>query len=163
MSQSNTGQAQAAETLTQETKTFIRQVRTKTRRKYAPEDKIRIVLEGFRREVTVSDLCRREGIKPGVFYAWTKEFMEAGKERLTRDTVRDATRQEIEHLKRENYDLKQLVADLSLEVSSGPHHQDSGEAKIRESTAGVSRKPSSDGKARGCSSKHLSGLTAWNT
>ena len=116
MSQSNSGQAQAAETLTQETKTFIRQVRTKTRRKYAPEDKIRIVLEGFRREVTVSDLCRREGIKPGVFYSWTKEFMEAGKERLTRDTVRDATRQEIEHLKRENYDLKQLVADLSLEV-----------------------------------------------
>ena len=48
-------------------------------------------------------------------------------------------------------------------LSSGPHHQDSGEAKIRESTAGVSRKPSSDGKARGCSSKHLCGLTAWNT
>ncbi len=48
-------------------------------------------------------------------------------------------------------------------VSGGPHHQDSGEAKIRESTAGVSRKPSSDGKARGCSSKHLCGLTAWNT
>ena len=116
MSQDNTAQAHVAETATQETKTFIRQVRTRTRRKYAPEDKIRIVLEGFRREVTVSDLCRREGIKPGVFYAWTKEFMEAGKERLTRDTVRDATRQEIEHLKRENNDLKQLVADLSLEV-----------------------------------------------
>ena len=48
-------------------------------------------------------------------------------------------------------------------ISSGPHHQDSGEAKIRESTAGVSRKPSSDGKARGSSSKHLCGLTAWNT
>ena len=50
-----------------------------------------------------------------------------------------------------------------LGVSSGPHHQDSGEAKIRESTAGVSRKPSSDCKARGSSSKHLWGLTAWNT
>ena len=116
MSQDITTQAQVAETTTQETKTFIRQVRTKTRRKYAPEDKVRIVLEGFRREITVSDLCRREGIKPGVFYAWTKRFMEAGKERLTRDTIRDATRQEIEHLKRENNDLKQLVADLSLEV-----------------------------------------------
>ena len=58
-------------------------------------------MEGFRREVTVSDLCQREGTKPGVFYAWTKETkesMEAGKERLTRDTVRDATSQEIEHL-----------------------------------------------------------------
>jgi len=96
VSQSNTDQSQAAETPTQETRTFIRQVRSATRRKYAPEDKIRIVLEGFRREVTVSDICRREGIKPGVFYAWTKEFMEAGKERLTRDTVRDATRQESE-------------------------------------------------------------------
>ena len=116
MSQDITTQAQVAETSNQETKTFIRQVRTKTRRKYTPEDKIRIVLEGFRREITVSDLCRREGIKPGVFYAWTKEFMEAGKERLTRETIRDATRQEIEHLKRENNDLKQLVADLSLEV-----------------------------------------------
>ena len=70
MSQSNTDQAQAAETLTQETRTFIRQVRTRTRRKYAPEDKIRIVLEesrleSSRREVSVSGLCRREGIKPG--------------------------------------------------------------------------------------------------
>ena len=116
MSQSNTGQAQVAKILTQETKTFIRQVRTRSRRKYAPEDKIRIVLEGSRREVSVSGLCRREGIKPGVFYAWAKEFVEAGKERLTWDTVRDATRQETGHLKRENNDLKQLVADLSLEV-----------------------------------------------
>jgi transposase len=114
VSQSNA--AQSPETRTQETRTFIRQVRAASRRKYTPEEKIRIVLEGFRREVAVSDLCRREGIRPGTFYAWTKEFMEAGKERLTRDTIRDATRQEIGSLKRENHDLKQLVADLSLEV-----------------------------------------------
>ena len=69
MSQDNTVQAHVAEISTQETRTFIRQVRSATRRKYAPEDKVRIVLEGFRREVTVSDICRREGIKPGVFYA----------------------------------------------------------------------------------------------
>ena len=42
--------------------------------------------------------------------------MEAGKERLTRDTVRDATRHEIEQIKRENTELKHLVADLSLDV-----------------------------------------------
>ena len=77
MLENKTDQVQAAGTPTQGTKTFIRQVRSATRRKYAPEDKIRIVLEGFRREVTVSDLCRREEIKPGVFYARTKEFMEA--------------------------------------------------------------------------------------
>jgi len=108
--------ADAAEARTQETRGFMQQVRVAARRKYTPEEKVRIVLEGFRREVAVRDLCRREGIKPGAFYAWTKDFMEAGKERLTRDAVRDATRQEIEQIKRENTDLKNLVADLSLEV-----------------------------------------------
>jgi transposase-like protein len=56
VSQNNIDQGQAAEIPSQEAKTFIRQVRALIRRKYAPEDKIRIVLEGFRREVTVSDL-----------------------------------------------------------------------------------------------------------
>ena len=116
MSQEQSTQSQRAEERTQDTRAFVRRVRTLTRRKYTPEEKIRIVLEGFRREITVSDLCRREGIKPGVYYAWTKDFMEAGKERLTRDTVRDATRQEIEHLQRESHDLKMLVADLALQV-----------------------------------------------
>ena len=94
-------QASQAEERSQETRSFVRQVRAATRRKYTPEEKIRIVLEGFRREATVNHLCRREGIKPHSYYAWTKGFMEAGKERLTRDSVRDATRQEIEQLKRE--------------------------------------------------------------
>ena len=116
MSKENKDKADAAEARSQQTKGFIQQVRVAARRKYTPEEKIRIVLEGFRREVAVNELCRREGIKPGAFYAWTKDFMEAGKERLTRDTVRDATRQEINELKRENVDLKHLVADLSLEV-----------------------------------------------
>ena len=109
-------QATQAEQRTQETRSFLRQVRAATRRKYTPEEKIRIVLEGFRRETTVNDLCRREGIKPGAYYAWTKDSMEAGKERLTRDSVRDATRQELEQLKRENSELKELEGELSLEL-----------------------------------------------
>jgi transposase len=116
VSQNTEEKSNAAEARTKETKGFMQQVRVAARRKYTPEEKVRIVLEGFRREVAVRDLCRREGIKPGAFYAWTKDFMEAGKERLSRDTVRDATRQELEQIKRENDDLKQLVADLSLDV-----------------------------------------------
>jgi transposase len=115
VSQSIKDKAEAAEARTQETRGFMQQVRVAARRKYTPEDKVRIVLEGFRREMAVRDLCRREGIKPGAYYAWTKDFMEAGKERLTRDAVRDATRQEIDEIKRENARLKKLVADLSLD------------------------------------------------
>jgi len=96
VSQNIAEKTNAAEVRTQETRGFMQQVRVAARRRYTPEEKVRIVLEGFRREVAVRNLCRREGIKPGAFYAWTKDFMEAGKERLTRDAVRDATRQEIE-------------------------------------------------------------------
>jgi len=116
VSQENKDKADAAEARTQETRGFMQQVRVASRRKYTPEEKVRIVLEGFRREVGVKDLCRREGIKPGAYYAWTKDFMEAGKERLTRDAVRDATRRQIDDIKRESAELKHLVADLSLEV-----------------------------------------------
>lgn len=116
MSKENKDKANAAEARSRQTKGFMQQVRVAARRKYTPEEKVRIVLEGFRREVAVNELCRREGIKPGAYYAWTKDFMEAGKERLTRDAIRDATRQEIEQIKRESTDLKHLVADLSLDV-----------------------------------------------
>ena len=100
MSQTETAKAVAAEERTEETRSFVRTVKAASRRKYTPEEKIRIVLEGFQREATVSDLCRREGIKPHSYYAWTKEFMEAGKGRLTRDAARDATQQEVQGLRR---------------------------------------------------------------
>lgn len=105
-----------AEARTQGTRQFIKDIKRITRRKFTAEEKIRIVLEGFRRDTPIRDLCRREGIQPSTYYAWLKDFMEAGKDRLTRDTVRDATRAEVQELKRENARLKTLVAELSLEV-----------------------------------------------
>jgi transposase len=105
-----------AEARTQQTKQLIRNIKRVTRRKFTAEEKIRIVFEGFRRDTPIRDLCRREGIKPSTYYAWLKDFMEAGKERLTRDGSRDATRSEIQEIKRENARLKTLVAELSLQV-----------------------------------------------
>ena len=74
------------------------------------------MLKGFRRDTPIRGICRREGIRPSTYYAWLKDFMEAGKERLTRDMARDATKGEVQELKRENARLKQLVAELSLQV-----------------------------------------------
>jgi transposase len=105
-----------AEARSEETKQFIRDVKRITRRKFSAEEKVRIVLEGFRHDTPIRDLCRREGIRPGTYYAWLKDFMEAGKERLTRDMVRDATWVEVDGLKRENTRLKQMVAELALQV-----------------------------------------------
>ena len=80
MSQPDTGKALAAQERSEETRSFVRTVKAATRRKCTAEEKIGIVLEGFRREVTVNDPCRREGIKPHSYYSRTKEFTEAGKE-----------------------------------------------------------------------------------
>ena len=105
-----------ADAETAETEQFIKRVRRVSRRHFSAEEKVRVVLEGFRREVRVSDLCRREGINPNVYYSWLKDFMEAGKLRLQGDTARDATQVEVAQLKQQNERLKQLVAELSLDV-----------------------------------------------
>jgi transposase len=94
---------------------LIRRAKRATRRKFPAEEKIRIVMEGIRAEVSIADLCRREGIHPTIYYKWLKDFMEAGKGRLRGDTKREATSDEVTQLRGENERLKQLVADLSLE------------------------------------------------
>jgi transposase len=95
---------------------LIREVRAQTRRRFSAEDKIRIVLEGFRKEMPVSDLCRREGLSSALYYSWLKDFMEAGKARLKGDTLRDATHSEVKELRRKNTRLKELVGEQALEI-----------------------------------------------
>jgi len=94
----------------------IREVRAATRRKFSAEEKIRIVLEGLRGDETISELCRREGIAPTVYYKWSKSFLEAGKLRLSGETKRNATSEEVRALRRENEDLKRLLAEQMLKV-----------------------------------------------
>ncbi len=95
---------------------LLRKIRKYTKRRYTAEDKIRIVLEGFRKEISVSDLCRRENMSSNVYYNWLKDFMEAGKARLKGDTLRLATANEIRQLREENGRLKELVADIALQL-----------------------------------------------
>jgi transposase len=92
----------------------VREIKRKTRRKFSSEEKIRIVLEGLKGEESISEICRREGINPNLYYRWSKAFLEAGKKRLKGDTVREATSVEVTTLRQENEQLKQLVAELSL-------------------------------------------------
>lgn len=93
----------------------MKDIRRATRRHFSAEDKIRIVLEGLRGEDSIAELCRREGIVQSLYYTWSKEFMEAGKRRLAGDTARAATTDEVKDLRREARDLKECVADLTLE------------------------------------------------
>jgi transposase len=93
----------------------VKDIRRKTRRHFSAEDKIRIVLEGLRGDDSIAELCRREGITQSLYYTWSKEFMEAGKRRLAGDTARAATSDEVKELRREARDLKECVADLTLE------------------------------------------------
>src|SRR5210317_2029030 len=92
----------------------IRDIRRATRRQYSAEEKIRIVLEGLRGESSIAELCRREGINSNLYYRWSKDFLEAGKKRLSGDTVREANSDEVIDLRKENSNLKQAVAELYL-------------------------------------------------
>lgn len=96
---------------------LVRRIKHATRRRISVEDKVRIILEGFRKELPVSDLCRRERISSAIYYNWSKDFMEAGKAQLRGDTLRNATCKEVDQLKQENAQLKELLGEQTLELS----------------------------------------------
>ena len=87
----------------------------KTRKQYSAEEKIRIVLSGLRGEDSIAELCRREGIAESLYYSWSKEFLEAGKKRLSGDTARQASSGEVKELRHEMRDLKEALAEQVLE------------------------------------------------
>jgi transposase len=93
---------------------FVKDVRRKARRIFSTEQKILIVMEALRGEDSVAAICRKHGIAESVFYKWNKEFLEAGKKRLSGDTTREATSDEVAELRKENQKLKEMVADLML-------------------------------------------------
>ena len=93
---------------------LVRDIKRKTRRKFSSEEKIRIVIDDLRGETSIAELCRREGIAQNLYYRWSKDFMESGKKRLNGDTMREANTSEVQELKRENAQLKEVVAELML-------------------------------------------------
>jgi transposase len=95
---------------------LVKTIRRATRKQYSAEEKIRIVLDGLRGESSIAELCRREGIAEGLYYSWSKEFLEAGKRRLAGDTARAATSSEVTDLRREARTLKEVVAEQALEL-----------------------------------------------
>jgi transposase len=94
----------------------VRDIRRATRKHHSAEEKIRIVLEGLRGEESIAALCRREGIAESLYYTWSKEFLEAGKRRLSGDTARSATTDEVKTLRQEARTLKEVVAEQALEL-----------------------------------------------
>lgn len=100
----------------QSASSIVREIKRRTRRLFSSEEKIKIVLEGLRGEETVAALCRKYGIHENNYYNWSKEFLEAGRKRLSGDTERNASAPEVKELKEENAELKDLVAELSIQV-----------------------------------------------
>ena len=93
----------------------MKDIRRATRKQYSAEEKIRIVLDGLKGEDSIAELCRREGIAESLYYSWSKEFLEAGRNRLAGDTARQATSPEVKELRSESAALKEVVAELTLE------------------------------------------------
>lgn len=94
---------------------LVKNIKRQTRRKFSAEEKIRIVLGGLRGEDTIAELCRREGIHQNLYYNWTREFLEAGKKRLSGDIKREANSGEVKSLRAENSQLKEALAEEILE------------------------------------------------
>lgn len=94
--------------------TYLKDIRRKTRRVFTAEQKILVVMEALRAETSIAELCHKYAIQESTFYKWNKEFIEVGKKRLSGDTTREATSDEVALLREENRKLKETVADLVI-------------------------------------------------
>jgi transposase len=93
----------------------VRNIRRQTRRNFSSEEKIRIVLAGLRGEDSIAELCRREGIHQNLYYRWSRDFLEAGKKRLSGDTAREASTSDVMQMRKESAQLKEMLAETMLE------------------------------------------------
>jgi transposase len=93
---------QASKCIPESAEKTVRDIRRATRRHHSAEEKIRIVLEGLRGEDSIAELCRKEGINQNLYYRWSKEFLEAGKNGspATRRVRRPQTRSRSSRLRR---------------------------------------------------------------
>jgi transposase len=99
----------------QSPESVVREIKRNTRRKFNAEEKIRIILGGLKGEDSIANICRKEGVAPSMYYKWSKGFLEAGKRQLQGDTVREASSDEVSELRKENEQLKQVVAEITLQ------------------------------------------------
>lgn len=93
----------------------VKEIKRRTRRTFTAEEKIKIVLEAMRGEETIASICRKYAIHSNNYFKWSKEFIEAGKRRLSGDTLREATRDDVTELRKMNDLLKRELGELYVE------------------------------------------------
>ena len=93
---------------------LLKDIRRNRKRVFSSEQKVLIVMEGIRGELSVAELCRKNAISDTTYYKWSKDYIEAGKARLEGDILRGATSPEVQDLRSQNQDLKMDLAELVL-------------------------------------------------
>jgi transposase len=97
------------------TTSLVNEIKRRTRRKFTAEEKIKIVLEGLRGEESIASVCRKYSIHANNYFKWSKDFIEAGKRRLSGDILREANRDEVLELKKSVDSLKRMVGELYIQ------------------------------------------------
>jgi len=94
---------------------IVKEIKRRTRRKFTSDEKIKIVLEGLKGEESIAAICRKYSIHANNYFKWSKDFIEAGKRRLSGDTLREANREEVSELRKSVDELQKTVGKLYVE------------------------------------------------
>jgi transposase len=93
----------------------VKEIKRRTRRVFSADEKIKIVLEGMHGEESIASICRKYNIHQNNYFKWSKDFIEAGKRRLSGDVLREATRDEVAELRKMNEALKRELGELYMD------------------------------------------------
>ncbi|MFO0905721.1 MAG: transposase [Pirellulales bacterium] len=83
------------------------------RKRWSAAEKLRIVLAGMEPGVEISDLCRREGLNPTMYYSWKRQLLGAADRIFDRQDSKVSARES--RLESANRRMKDVIAEITAE------------------------------------------------
>jgi transposase len=80
----------------------------------SPEKRAEVVLALLRKEDTIANLARRNGVSEQSLYRWRDDFVAAGKQQLASKGASAEARRELEQLKREVAERDQVIGEITI-------------------------------------------------
>ncbi|MDQ7053642.1 MAG: transposase [candidate division KSB1 bacterium] len=87
----------------------------KIRKRYTPQEKVKILREHLDENRSVAEICKTYRIHPNQFYRWKKELFEKAPELFTSQKDHRQAEKKLETLEKQLADRNEIIAELLQE------------------------------------------------
>jgi transposase len=88
----------------------------KKRRRWTPQQKLKLVLESLQSDETMAAICRREGVSPAVLHQWRQQLLKSADAIFAdKRSQRGGDDSRVAKLSAEAQQMKDVIAEITAE------------------------------------------------